>query len=353
MSVFTAYHVGRRGEVAGGMTQVVNAYLRWRFDHAQVEVVVSRDGSRGIRAALVALRGAIELIRLPRRNSVVVVHLSNDGSFVREGALLVLASLRRLPTVAHLHGSRFTSYAARRPRTVRRVLRRADRVITLSEETTRAVVPMVGEERVRLVPNAVPAPDSTPAKETVVLFGGSVSLRKGVDVLLDAWELSAAAEEGWRLVVAGPVVDREVVRDGVDAVTWLGAVPHAELMDQLERSSIAVLPSRDEAMPMFLLEGMARANAVVSTPVGGIPAVLGDGAGHLVPVGDARGLAQLLKLLITDSGALETSRRRARAAYDRSFSAASVYPRIEAVWREALDHRRDANAVGRTRRSDG
>ena len=36
------YHVGRAGDIPGGMTQVVNAYLSWPFEHVTVHVIESR-----------------------------------------------------------------------------------------------------------------------------------------------------------------------------------------------------------------------------------------------------------------------------------------------------------------------
>jgi len=335
-----AYHVGRHGQVAGGMTQVVNGYLEWEFERFDTAVIASRDGSRGLRALVLAARAGLALTRVPAHGAVVVVHLSERGSFVREGALLRLARARGLATVAHLHGSEFVPFAAARPRLVAGVLRAADRVIALSEASADVARRYLPEDAVRIVPNAV-APGADREKERLVVFGGAVRRRKGVDVLVEAWRALSARRpgHGWRLVLAGPVVEPDVVPPALEHAEFVGAVDHAELMSLLERSAVAVLPSRDEAMPMFLLEAMARGNAVVSTPVGGIPAVLGGGAGHLVHVGDADALADALERLVVDDGARAASAARARIAFDERYSARAVFPLVEATWAEALSSR--------------
>lgn len=342
---YAVYHVGRHGEAAGGMTQVVNGYLAGQFAQFQARAILSRDGSRGIPAVRLALSAAARILRLRHRDrTVIVVHLSERGSFVREGALLLLASARGFATIAHLHGSEFAPFADAHPRLVKRVLKAADVVLTLSEESSRIARRFVPGEAVQLVPNAV-FPGKSRPKERLVVFGGAVTRRKGVDVLLSAWrELAERMPgHGWRLVIAGPIIDQDVVPDPADGdlagTEFTGAVGHDTLMDLLERSSIAVLPSRDEAMPMFVLEAMARSNAVVSTTVGGIPAVLADGAGVLVPPGDAERLTEALERFIRDTGFREESGRRALAAWETTYSAAAVFPRVESAWELALARR--------------
>ncbi|WP_345801558.1 glycosyltransferase [Microbacterium sp. AZCO] len=331
----TVWHVGRKGEIAGGMTQVVNAYLSWPFGTVRQRLLVSRNGSQGPGAY--ALFGSA-LARTPflgrRDRTVVAVHLSQKGSFVREGLILRTARSLGYPTVAHLHGSSFVDFAQESPDLVRKTLGSADVVVSLSEETKDAVLGLLPSARVELVPNAVPEGRER-AKERLVVFGGGVTRRKGVDVLVEAWK-RAEPEDGWELHIAGPVIESDLVTDLPDGVRKQGALEHAELMSLLERSTIAVLPSRDEAMPMFVLEALARRNAVISTPVGGIPSVLGDGAGVLVTPGDPDELAAALRALMDDADELSNV---SAAGYDRfssEFSASAVYPKVEQLWLSTL-----------------
>ena len=54
-------------------------------------------------------------------------------------------------------------------------------------------------------------------------------------------------------------------------------------------------------MPNTVLEALAAGCAVVGTPVGAVPELLGHGScGVLVPVGDTAGLTQALERLVTD-----------------------------------------------------
>ncbi|MEZ0491226.1 glycosyltransferase [Kineococcus sp. TBRC 1896] len=335
------HHLGRAGEIAGGMTQVLNGYLAGRFDRVDVDLLVTRsDPGAVVSSAARAARAGLSLARLPRDSSVVAAHLSAGGSFLREGTLLRLADRLGLATVAHLHGSSFAAFARRRPKLVRSVLGAADHIVSLSQESSDVTRTLVPEARITLVPNAV-AMGRGESKERLVVFGGAVGRRKGVDVLLEAWSGVDAA--GWRLLVVGPVVDPDVVPGGdssrAGSVEFLGAVPHAELLELLERSSVAVLPSRGEAMPVFVLEAMARANAVVATDVGGLAEVLGDGRGAVVPAGDVVALREALQRAVSDE---EWRARTAAAAVDaarRNYSTETIHPELEKVWLDALERR--------------
>lgn len=336
------HHVGRSGDVPGGMTQVVNAYLAHPFAHCDVEVVESR-GDPGDHVA--AARGLVRALRAVRRlaaapgEHVVVVHLSERGSFLREGTVLRYAHRRGLPVVAHLHGADFAAFAAAHPRLVGSVLRAADRIVSLSDETSRVAARHVDPARVVLVPNAVPTGAPAPKSRTVV-FGGVVSHRKGVDVLQEAWR-RAGPPAGWELLVAGPVRDEHLVDRATPATRFLGALDHADLMALLASASVAVLPSRDEAMPMFVLEAMARDACVVATDVGGVAAVLDDGCGVVLPPGDADALAAALRRLTGDPEERGRVVARARERFARTYAAEAVYPRVEELWLSTLPSRRE------------
>lgn len=338
----TVHHLGRVGEVAGGMTQVLNGYVAHRFGRVRVAVITSRGEPQDTRAAVrLAAGAALRVLTLPASSSVVVAHLSTRGSFLREGTLMRLARARGIATVAHVHGSSFAAYAAAHPSAVHRVLRRADQVITLSAAASEIAERSVPAARVDLVPNAI-APGSAAApgdKRDVVVFGGVVGHRKGIDVLQDAW--SGVEADGWELVVAGPVREPHLVREGVPGMRVAGAMGHEDLMALLDSSKVAVLPSRDEAMPVFVLEAMARDVAVVATDVGGVAAVLADGRGTVVPPGDADALRRALQEVIDDDALRGRLAAGARAAFERDYRADRVLVRVEDVWLAAAGRARE------------
>lgn len=329
--IIHVHHLCRTDEVAGGITQVINEYLAWEFPTTQHHRMPSRAG--GGLADVRPFTRAWADIRSLSPGSVVVAHLSQGGSFLREGALLALAARRGLATVAQLHGSSFPAFATRHPRLARRVLSSAAVVLVLGSETADAVRAVDAQLPIVRLPNAV-SPITAVAKEPLVLFAGAVVRRKGVDVLLEAWRRLDAPD--WRLIIAGPAAEPELLEDPPNRVEFVGSLPRPQVQALLARASVAALPSRREAMPLFILEALSAGTAVVSTPVGAIPEVL-DEIGELVPAGDADALTAALRRLIESPAHRDALAAAGIRRYAERYSPEVVIPELEAALIAAVD----------------
>lgn len=139
-----------------------------------------------------------------------------------------------------------------------------------------------------------------------VLFVGRLVPEKGPSVLLDAVAALRRdpALDGVRTTVrivgSGPLADvlaAQVVRDGLaDTVELLGPLGNEDLPAQYAWADAFCLPSFAEGVPVVLMEAMATAVPVVTTPVAGIPELVQDGvSGRLVPPGRPDLLAAALR----------------------------------------------------------
>jgi glycosyltransferase involved in cell wall biosynthesis len=283
------HHFGPDPAHVGGMASVLRVLQEHRVGADEVVLHPTWRPAAHLTNARLTL-AAITAIAFGRFD-VAHVHLAEKGSFVREGALVLLARAAGKTAVATIHGAEFVGFAHRRRLLVSLVLRCAHIVTCLDEQALDVVRASAPKSQGVLVPNPIAIDRSSNADETdeVVLFAGEICLRKGADVLCRAWPSIAQARPRARCVVVGPpgdfavpAVERLEVRDPVDA----------EAMKALIRSArVVVLPSRAEGMPMILTEAMSAGRPFVSTPVGGIPQ-LAQGGGILVPVGDADALAE-------------------------------------------------------------
>jgi glycosyltransferase involved in cell wall biosynthesis len=134
-----------------------------------------------------------------------------------------------------------------------------------------------------------------------------------------------------------------------ERVRFLGARPFDAILAAYAAADVFVLPcvvaadGRRDVTPNAVLEAMAMALPVVSTPVGGVPELLEDGvSGVLVPPGDPSALAAALAELIADPARRrrigEAARRRIEERFDARrtagrfrdvFAAAPAEPRAE------------------------
>jgi glycosyltransferase involved in cell wall biosynthesis len=241
--------------------------------------------------ALLSARAAIRMTRMPRR-AVAHVHVSERGSFVREGALVALARRLGLASVITIHGANFLQFAKEHSWLACSVLERAGLITCMDEEVLAATRSLAPRVRSEFLANPVVMDRYSPrasGTEQMVLFAGEIGHRKGADVLLGAWGQIARAHPKARLVMVGPMSDVRVPR--LERLEVREAVAPATVRALIREARVIVLPSRAEGMPMILTEAMGAGRPFVSTPVGGIPDLARAG-GVLVEVGDEAGLAE-------------------------------------------------------------
>jgi glycosyltransferase involved in cell wall biosynthesis len=209
-----------------------------------------------------------------------------------------LLRLRRIPVVVTLHGSSSLSNGRVSFVVTGLVLRAASVAHFLSDAHGSRYRQFTG--RHVTIPNAVSVERAgATTKQRDVVFAGVVGTRKGVDLLLKAWQ--SLSKVGWTLHLYGPPDSDFPLPQDIPGVVAHGEVAPAAVQQALASASIAVLPSREEAFPMFLVEAMAHSCAIVATDVGGVRELMGD-AGALVPADDADALRDALARLITEPG---------------------------------------------------
>jgi glycosyltransferase involved in cell wall biosynthesis len=348
-------HVGVFGELPGGMAQVLNEYLSWNYSALRVRAMASTTGHGDRFVMLRSLRCVLVILgcRFSRRRFAFVFHLSSGGSFIREGGLAAFARLLGFRVALHLHGSDFAEFSGTRPRLIRAVLRLGHRVYVLTAETeaiVRTVLRPAARHRIVKIVNGVTVPDRVADKEPFVLFAGEAGPRKGVDVLVEAWRRIHGQHPEWRLVIAGEPRDWVPVSE-TGSILFLGPMPRDEVLRWQTRAAVAALPSRHEALPMFLLEAMAHGCAVVATPVGQVTELV-EGCGVLVPPGDSDALAEGLHRLLQEPDVIAKFAEAGRERVRERYSADRVASLVEREWLLLLGNR-GLDPEGETAVTDG
>lgn len=168
-------------------------------------------------------------------------------------------------------------------------------------------------ERVHVVPPGTdPAPLAAGSDGTRLLCLGSITPRKGQDVLAEA--LAGLVDLPWTCACVGSVRrDPGYVERLRGLITWhgltsrmslAGALPEEELRTAWHETDLLVLASRGETFGMVVTEALARGIPVLSTDVDALPDTLGrtaeDGVpGMLVPPDDAPALREALRRYLT------------------------------------------------------
>ena len=122
---------------------------------------------------------------------------------------------------------------------------------------------------------------------------------------------------------------------GHKGVEWWGW--REDMVSTWHHAHIACLPSYREGLPKALLEAAACGLPIVTTDAVGCREVVRNGDnGLLVPIGDARALAQALHILIADADLRRRMGKQSRARAEREFSSEQVVSETLAVYRSLV-----------------
>lgn len=160
---------------------------------------------------------------------------------------------------------------------VRRAVRRAERVLAISERTKRDLVELYGTppDKIVVTPLA-PDPAFVPGEEhdSFLLFVSAIEPRKDPLAAIDA-----ANAVGRKLVVVGPARDAELAAElGRRGADVRGYVPKDELVGLYQRAACLVFPSRYEGFGLPVVEAMACGTPVVAAREPAMQEVAGGAA---------------------------------------------------------------------------
>lgn len=289
------------------------------------------------------------------------VHLNpslNLKALVRDLAFLVLAKLRRIPTVVLIHGwdegcERFLG--RRLPNLIFRwTYLRADHVLVLSQDfATRlrrlgrrsdvdVTITAVGDDFFRAVATRERRV-AEPREEAVLLFLARLEESKGCLTAVDTTIALRRRGVAVRLVVAGdgpamPSVRARALSHPDTPIDLVGYVRDQEKVDVFRRADAFLYPTvYGEGMSICVLEAMAAGLPVVTRPVGGVGDFFEDPAmGRITTSEDPEVFADLVESLLMDRttmtaigkhnadyAASRFSGKRAAAQLDQVYSTAS------------------------------
>jgi phosphatidyl-myo-inositol alpha-mannosyltransferase len=175
--------------------------------------------------------------------------------------------------------------------------------------------------------------------KTVLFLGRFDERRKGMDVLLRALPVLAERFPDVQVLIVGRGDEDELCEEAgslADNLRFLGQVGDEEKASALRSADVYCAPNTGgESFGIVLVEAMAAGTAVVASDLDAFRRVLRDGeAGRLVPVDDARALADALIDVLGDQALRTryvTAANEAVGQYDWSVVAQQIMRVYETV----------------------
>jgi len=287
-----------------------------------------------------------------RKVDVCHINLSTGASTFRKYLFARICRLFNIRFVIHLHGGDYRRFFAGLPRRLQQTVRAfycdADRVIVLGHLWQDYVAEVMGvaPDKIEILPNAVVGPGSFDWNEKDVppriLFLGRLIESKGIAELVNALLSDEVRALQWTATLAGDGevasyrahIDTLGLTDRVRLPGWMN--PEA-VVDELKKSSIFVLPSHYENLPLSMLEAMAYGLCPIVTPVGSIEDVIRDGLnGIVVPVQDAASLANTLVSILQDEDKCRRIGEAARDDFLAHYDYKEYRGKLERIYRSVL-----------------
>lgn len=171
------------------------------------------------------------------------------------------------------------------------------------------------------------------------LFVGGLIDRKGVSTLLEAISL-IDERENIGLTIVGEGVEENKYKVlakklSIDrTVTWTGILNRTEVIKKIQQCDTMILVSRQENLPMVLLEAIACGKPIIVTRCGGPEVIVNDKNGILVDVDDAHQLAQAMVQMLEQHDQYDA--KEIRKDFEERFSIPIVTSQIMEAYRNAI-----------------
>ncbi len=270
---------------------------------------------------------------------------------------LIGKRLFKIPYIVTVHGGDIDKMAKKNARIAgltQTILQEASHVITVGERLKQEVVTNFGvlETHVTVmsmgvdrtvfhpfVKEQVRSELNLPQREQVILFIGNLIREKGVLELVQAFEKLQNKLPDVSLHLVGSAksaafvdeVKQYIAARQIGRIHFEGTKPQKELAKWLAAADVLALPSYHEGFGLVALEAMATGTPVVASNVGGLPYLLANGAGILVPAREVEGLAAGIQQALT---ADETSNRERREELVHEHSYEMILEKILRIYGE-------------------
>jgi glycosyltransferase involved in cell wall biosynthesis len=279
-----------------------------------------------------------------------------------------LQMLHRCPWIGFAHGYIDDNQKNRLYNRIDRlVLRRADRIVAVAGSMKALLVRHgVAAQKIRVVHNAIDPGEAVPGvsgeeirrrngfapDQLVIGVIGRLNPEKGQMIFLQAMEKAARVVPGAKALIIGdgqdrPMLERFCLERGLsERVLFLGY--QERIADYYQILDLLVLPSLSEGLPNTVLEAMSFGVPVLATAVGGVPEIIENGNGRMVPPNDPEALAAGMIELLGDGALRQAIGSKGKETVVARFAAGGRARQIVNLYEELLSDRAAVQMASQT-----
>lgn len=293
----------------GGMTAVLVSYKKYIEDMQFIPTWKLGNKFVKLWYAIQAIIRTWFVCTFNKNIKIVHIHGAANASFYRCKIFINLAKKLGKKVILHEHAADFVEFynSSEDKAGISDTINKCDKLIVLSESWKKFFISIgIQANKICVLNNIVSPPDIKHIERVDdrlhLLYMGEISNRKGAFDLLNA---IVAEKEYFKdkiiLRMGGNEVDGNIkgfIKDNglEDFVSYEGWISGDKKIDCLNWEDVYILPSYNEGLPIAILEAMSYRHPIISTPVGGIPEVVGNKRnGILVEPGNQKEITDAIK----------------------------------------------------------
>jgi glycosyltransferase involved in cell wall biosynthesis len=305
--------------------------------------------------------GYLPLFFIPwflRNHSKYDVVYCNDFFSVQTITVGITSKFRRFPILVQPHGSLSSVRRAAKFHRLKKllvqlfddILKNSHNIIALTEQEKKEIAALEPQlaAKIVVVPNGLELGEfadvekidlaaryNIPPGRNIIGFIGRLTYIKGIDISL---EVLAKLKNriDYSFLVIGPDegerdrLEKQAIALGIaDRVNFAGILGGQEKLSVIKSCDLFLFTSRDEGLPMTVLEVAALGVPQVISSECNVPELAEFEAGYVHPVGDIEGFANSIATILSNRAAALAMSRNARIMVEERFSSARILDRID------------------------
>lgn len=181
--------------------------------------------------------------------------------------------------------------------------------------------------------------DTFVREDKTILFVGHVVKTKGIYELIEACDMIPEV----KVKIVGKVTETAIrelrgvckFSKNTEWLNFMGEIPHEDVLREMAKCSLFVLPTYTEGFPNVILESMASYCPIITTSVGAIPEMLdvsNDPCGVVISPQDTHALQNAIEDLMNNKELRETYGEKAGRRVRNCYTTEIVWRKLENIW---------------------
>lgn len=283
---------------------------------------------------------------------IVHIHGASRGSFYRKYFYFIISKyVFRKKVIYHVHGGEFHIFfkgaSSKIKKRIHKILYNSDRVIVLSDWWFNFFTNQFPGIKLTRIYNSVTPQELTKIygkRENIsFLFLGLISENKGCYDLIKVAKNLVDRNLAFTINIGGNGETEKlktlIIESGISGyINFLGWVSGKAKREQLLQNDVYVLPSKNEGLPVSILEAMSYGLPIISTKVGGIPEMVEDSkSGFIIEPGDMINLEKKMVYFIENKERIQYMGNRSKEIVDQKFSSQIIKEQLLQLYTDLLN----------------